>query len=176
MAWRDFLPFRRRSVNLPVHRSERDTTSLFTNFEREFQRLMDDFLSDLSSSWGLVPSTGRRWLTGFDSFIPDVDVRESDDAYHITMDLPGVKPEDIELRLEDRHLLIRGEKKEEHADESDSWQIRECRYGKFERAIPLPAAVNEDRIEAQLENGTLKIHLPKTEPDSKRGKRIEIRT
>lgn len=108
---------------------------------------------------------------------PAVDVRESPDAYVIEADMPGVKPEDLEVTLEGRTLVIRGrygaEREEEEGDASRGrWIVRERRSGTYARAITLPEGIDADNIKSTFENGELQLTLPKAQ--ERRARRIPI--
>lgn len=156
MKWSDLIPFRSRSTHVPVIREDYHPLS---RFEREFHRLMDEFFHDLHH--GFLWSPWDR-----ETFAPEMDLKETNDAFEVVLDVPGVKPEDIEVRLEKNTLVVRGKKSEEYQDKEGAWHIRECRYGAFERVIPLPSEIKEDGVEASFDRGTLKIHLPKATPSS----------
>ena len=99
-------------------------------------------------------------------WLPTVDVAETDDALLLTAEMPGLTEEDVEIELEGNVLTLRGEKKEEYEKEEEKGERRmriwERRYGKFARSFTVPNTVDAEKIEAEFENGILKIHLPKT--------------
>ncbi|MBB4369955.1 HSP20 family protein [Bradyrhizobium sp. cir1] len=106
---------------------------------------------------------------------PAVDVAESDKAYEITAELPGLDEKNIDVKLTDGGLTIRGEKKEETEEKKKDYYVSERRYGSFERYFALPDGVNTDKIEATFKNGVLKVVLPKTEEAQKPAKKIDVR-
>jgi HSP20 family protein len=91
------------------------------------------------------------------------DVSEDANALQITMELPGVLPEDVRLSLENNILTIRGEKRQELDENNERVHRFERVYGVFERTFALPSTVDPDRIEARFENGVLLIRIPKAE-------------
>jgi len=91
------------------------------------------------------------------------DVSEDDNALQITMELPGVRPEDVRLSLESNILTIRGEKRQELDENNERVHRFERVYGVFERTFALPNTVDPDRIEARFENGVLVVRIPKAE-------------
>lgn len=92
-----------------------------------------------------------------------LDISESDNAYKLSTEIPGVKPEDIHIRLEGDMLTIDGEFNDESSEERDGRTImKERRYGRFSRSVRLPQAVTESQIEATYDNGVLKLVLPKS--------------
>lgn len=122
-----------------------------------------------------------RWTRGlFPSFelaeemawTPLVDLVDTDGEYAVTAELPGVKPEDVEVDVEDNVLTIKGEKKEERKEETKTRRIYEREYGSFERSFTLPRSVDPDQVRAEFKSGVLTVHLPKREEAM--GRKIEI--
>lgn len=124
----------------------------FTRFEEEMENLMNRFF-------------GREMFedNGGAVYAPRVNVAETDDHYEVTVDLPGLKPEDLNLELKEGHLWITGEKKEEKEEQGKTYHRVERRYGQFRRVIPLTGAVKEAEIEAHFKDGVLTVTLPKAE-------------
>jgi HSP20 family protein len=109
--------------------------------------------------------------------MPRVDVSESENEYEVTAELPGIDEKDVELTLADNVLTIRGEKKveREEKDKDKNYYMSERSFGSFRRAVPLPAEVDEDRVEANFKNGVLTVHLPKSPQAQARTRRIEVK-
>lgn len=106
------------------------------------------------------------------SWHPAVDVHESNDAFTIEMELPGVKKEDVRLNYQEGTLSISGERKQENeTTERNSHRIERV-YGRFSRSFHFPTAVDGDRIQASFSDGVLKVEVPKAEEVKPR--RIEI--
>jgi HSP20 family protein len=136
----------------------RPTTDLFRPF-------LDNFFS---SDWG-----GR--MGGTDLLAaPYADVVETKDDIRVIAELAGMRPEDVEVSLENNVLTITGEKKEERQEgEKDRrWHLSERRYGRFSRTFVLPRDVEQDQIEARFDNGVLHVTIPKSEKAKQR--RIEV--
>lgn len=91
------------------------------------------------------------------------DVSEDENALQVTMELPGVDPDDVRLSLENNVLTIRGEKKQQFDENNERVHRFERVYGVFERTFVLPNSVDPDRIEARFENGVLVVRIPKAE-------------
>lgn len=106
-------------------------------------------------------------------FAPSVNTREGDYAYHVEVDLPGVKKKDIHVEVKDNRLLISGERKEKKETKKDNYQRVESSYGKFERSFTLPAGVDGENVKASCEDGVLEVTLPKVEK-AKTGKQIKV--
>lgn len=118
---------------------------------------------------------GPRFLTGFREEVinlPKVDVTEEEKAFRLTAELPGIKKEDIKLEVKDGILSISAEHAEEKTEERGEFRWRERRSGSFKRSFWLPENVNENLIEAKVEEGVLTVTLPKVEEVEPR--RIEI--
>jgi HSP20 family protein len=98
------------------------------------------------------------------TFIPKVNTREGEFAYHVDVDLPGVKKEDIKIDVKDNVLSISGERNfKEEVKEEDYYRV-ETRFGKFSRSFTLPENIDVENIDASAENGVLEVVIPKLEP------------
>lgn len=98
-----------------------------------------------------------------DHFAPVCEIVDEEKFYSVSLDIPGLKEEDLNIEVKDNHLHISGERKTEDLTEKKNILRSERRYGKFERVFSLPQNVNTDQIEARFENGVLSITLPKEE-------------
>ncbi|HEY1752576.1 MAG TPA: Hsp20/alpha crystallin family protein [Caulobacteraceae bacterium] len=107
--------------------------------------------------------------------LPPADMKETETAHVLAIELPGLSREDVDLAIDGDALIVSGHKAEESDDVSATYRMSERRYGRFERAFPLPPDVERGKIEAQFRDGLLKITLPKN-PDVARAKaRIDIK-
>lgn len=159
-------------TNLIPWRRERSTRSEVVEnpielFQRDMNRLFDEFFG---RSFGLAPMWGEE---GIFTFSPRVDVVETDKEIKVSAELPGMDENDIELRLDDNVLTIRGEKKQEKEEKDKNYYRAERVYGTFQRAIVLPAEVDADKAEALFKNGVLTVRFPKT--TESRAKKISIK-
>jgi HSP20 family protein len=107
------------------------------------------------------------------AWAPALDISERKDAYLVTVELPGVEAEDLEITMEDGLLTIQGERHFAHDSPEQQFHRVERRYGAFRRSITLPAQVQAEQIEATFENGVLQIVVPKME--EAKPKRIQVR-
>lgn len=106
--------------------------------------------------------------------MPTVNTRESENGYHVDVDLPGVKKEDIKVDLNKGILTISGERKtKEEINQEDYYKI-ETYFGKFSRSFTLPDSADIENIEAKSDNGVLEIFIPKLKDDVSK-KSIEIK-
>ncbi|AFL67755.1 Hsp20/alpha crystallin family protein [Sulfurospirillum barnesii] len=109
------------------------------------------------------------------AFKPSVSTREGEFAYHIEVDIPGVKKEDIHIDLKENQLIISGERSfKEERKENDYYKI-ESSYGKFQRSFALPENVDVENIEASSENGVLEVVLPKLKVEKAEVKKIQVK-
>jgi HSP20 family protein len=103
-----------------------------------------------------------------------IDVEENDTTYVVTTNLPGVKPADIEINLNDNVLTLTAETKEEHREDNKRMLIQERRYGKFSRSVRFPVLVNSENVEADYHDGVLTVSVPKAAEATAR--RITVKT
>jgi HSP20 family protein len=126
----------------------------------------------LARALGLHTQQGNAGTTTT-AWAPALDISERKDAYLVTVELPGVEAEDLEITLEDGLLTIQGERHFAHDSSEQQFHRVERRYGAFRRSITLPAQVRAEQIEASFDNGVLQILVPKMEEATP--KRIQIR-
>ena len=100
---------------------------------------------------------------GVNGWTPAVDVRETDKELRLDVEIPGIKPEEVELTAENGVLMVRGEKRAERkeGDEDSRFHINERSYGSFMRSFQLPQGLDESKIEADYNDGILSIRIPK---------------
>jgi HSP20 family protein len=104
---------------------------------------------------------------------PALDISERKDAYVVTVEVPGVKADDLDITLEDGLLTIRGERRFTQETSEQQFHRVERRYGSFRRSITLPSQVQADQIEASFEDGLLEVVVPKAE--EAKPKKISVR-
>lgn len=133
----------------------------------QLNRLFDDAFRGWSLTNGQeAPLTG--------AWIPPVDVMEDKDQVLINAELPGVKPEDVRISMENNLLTIRGEKHQNAEQTSERVHRYERSYGVFERAFTVPSTVDAERISARYEHGVLTVTLPKAEKAKARQISIQV--
>jgi HSP20 family protein len=151
----------------------------FETLRREIDRIFDSFHLGVRDF-----PFGRRafeldlpWSreAGF-AVAPAVDVAEKDKEYEITAELPGMDEKDIEVKLANNTLTVKGEKKEEKEEREKDYYVSERRYGSFVRSFQLPVGVDAGKIEATFAKGVLTVKLPKTAEAQKSEKTISIKT
>lgn len=131
----------------------------------QYRSAMERLLAD----WPFMAADG-----GLTEMAPPIDIRETDDSYVVELDIPGVKPEDIEVLVDGRTLTVRGRFSEESQRNQGNYLMRERRRGEFMRAVALPGMVDVDQVASRTENGELIITMPKSPQD--RARRIEIKS
>lgn len=146
----------------------------FESLRREVDRLFDDFdgglwrfpsrrLFDAETMW-------RRSATS-----PAVDIVEREKDFQIAAELPGMEEKDVELKVANGVMTIKGEKKEEKEEKKKDYYLSERRYGAFQRAFSLPEGVDADKIEASFKKGVLTVTLPKKPDAIKPERKIEVK-
>jgi len=123
-----------------------------TNFEDQFNRL-----------WRGVADGKRQ-----ESWLPAVDVFDTKEAVVLKAELAGMKPDDIQIEVEDNVLTIKGERRFEEKVEQDRYYRVERRFGSFQRSLALPQGVKADDIQASYEDGILEVRVPKAEEEQPR--------
>jgi HSP20 family protein len=98
------------------------------------------------------------------TIVPVLDVKEDQDTLVVTAELPGVDRENVQIRVQDNILELRGHKSEETKKDEDNFHMIERSYGSFARRLVLPTEVDSDQAEASMERGVLTLRLPKAEP------------
>ena len=111
----------------------------------------------------------------FTTFTPSINTREGKFAYHIDVDLPGVKKEDISVKIENNVLTLKGERKTKEEVKKEDYYKRESSFGSFTRSFTLPDNVDSENIQAENKDGVLEITLPKKEGKNKSAKEIKVK-
>jgi HSP20 family protein len=126
-------------------------------------RLFEDAVTRLMSE----PRANRPWS-------PSVDIFETEDALKLKADLPDVKTEDIDVRVEDRTLTLRGQRKFEKDDSARGYHRIERGYGEFVRSFAVPSTVDTEHVQADYKNGVLTVTLPKKEAAKPRQVKVVV--
>lgn len=124
----------------------------FQNLEHEMNRLFRRQLSGASRPEEALTAS---------QFSPPVDVYEDDKKLSLKMDVPGIDAKDLDIRLDGNLLTISGERKFEAEEKKENFRRVEREYGSFSRSFTLPASADRDKINANFENGTLRIDIAK---------------
>jgi HSP20 family protein len=135
-------------------------------------RRLNSVLDEAFNSWPFQ-SEENGALTS--AWLPACDVFEDRDAVKIVAEVPGVRPEEIKLSIENNLLTIRGEKKQQAEEKSERVHRYERSYGTFERTFALPTTVDPEKIDASSANGILTVTIPKAERARPREIPVKVR-
>ncbi|MDR3504753.1 MAG: Hsp20/alpha crystallin family protein [Acidocella sp.] len=136
------------------------------SFRNELDRVFEQFGQSISP-----------WLGRENVKLPSVDITEDDKAFTVTAELPGLTAEDVDVSLEGRTLVIKGEKQQETKTEEKNYHLTERTYGAFQRSFYMPDGVDADAINAAVAKGVLTVTLPKLPAAAvDKAKKIEVKT
>jgi HSP20 family protein len=138
------------------------SNKLTTSFSRALKPLRDPFTSlqhEFEDLFGRLQSN----FNGGELMMPSMDLSETDSEFQVRVDIPGFKPEQIEIEVVNNSLKIKGEMKEENEEKDRTFHRVERNSGSFSRMITLPAPVMEDKVLAECQDGILTVTLPKVE-------------
>ena len=153
-----------RNLPTPFRFIEDPSWAPFGLLQREMSRLFDDASRN---------GEGQGARSGL--IAPRLDVRETDKEFRVSVELPGVAEEDIEVDVDDDLLTVRAEKKEEREIDRADQHVTERRFGVFQRSIRLPQSVDAQTVKATLDNGVLQIAIPKSERQTSK-RRVPVTT
>jgi HSP20 family protein len=124
------------------------------DFRRELDRVFDDFwtMPSMSSALDTTPS----WA-------PVADIDEDIDHFMLSLEVPGMKKDELKIEVQGEHIVISGERRHEEKKERKGSLYSERRFGHFQRAFAIPSNVDPSKIEAQYQDGVLKVYVPKAE-------------
>jgi HSP20 family protein len=151
----------------------------FENLRREVDRLFEDFAGDIwrspfgRSFFDIGPALRASSTVGM---MPAVDVTETDKAYEILAELPGMDEKNVEVKVADGVLTIKGEKQEEKEEKKKDYYLSERNFGSFQRTFQVPSGVDLDNIEANFKKGVLTVTLPKSAEAQKAEKKITVKS
>jgi HSP20 family protein len=149
----------------------------FESLRREVDRLFEDFTVnpfrlplrrpafDIEPFW-----QPESWVAA-----PAIDFVERDNAFEVTAELPGLDEKNIEVKLSNGVLTIKGQKEEDKVEKKEDFHLRERRFGSFVRSIRVPETVDADKVEASFKKGVLAVTLPKRPEAQKPVKKIEVK-
>lgn len=144
-------------------------------FAEEMERLFEDFGMRMPGFVGRGRELLRR-ETGLipAEWSPRVDIRERNGQLVVHADLPGLSKDDVHVEVTEDTITIRGERKQEKAEQREGYSYSECSYGSFYRALPLPEGVDASKATAEFRNGVLEITMPSPRRQEAQPRRIEI--
>lgn len=146
------------------------------SLRHEIDRLFDEFgaglwRQPLSRRMHALLPAGADW-----ALRPATEFVECDGEYRLTAELPGMTAEDIDIKLSDGTITVRGEKSEEKKEEKEDYLVSERRYGEFQRTLSLPSGIDADAVKAEFANGILTVTLPKTPEAKQKERKVEVKT
>jgi HSP20 family protein len=135
------------------------------SLQQEMNRLFSSFFDTPAPGAG-NGETLRRW-------VPAMDLVETDDAFVLKADLPGLDENDVKLEVEDNVLTVAGERKAEHEEKREGYYRVERAYGAFRRSLTLPEGVDPEAVTAGFSKGVLSVRIPK--PEDRKPRRVSIK-
>jgi HSP20 family protein len=108
------------------------------------------------------------------SLMPTVEMEDMTDAISLKLEIPGMEAKDLDIQVTDTSVSVSGERKSESKTEEKGMVRSEFRYGKFERVIPLPAHIQNDKVRAEYQSGVLKMTLPKAEGEKRKVVQVKL--
>jgi HSP20 family protein len=142
----------------------------------QIDRMMADFdWPDLRPAWQRRPFPAARPWPDSAATWPPVDLVERNGGYELQAELPGLTEDQIEVKLANGMVTIKGEKSSERVEDEEDYHLRERSYGSFQRSFRVPENVDIDRIQAQFDKGVLKVTLPKSAAAIEKERKIEVK-
>jgi HSP20 family protein len=137
------------------------TPRVFDRFRREMDQLMEQFFSEEDGGEGMQ------------LFSPHTNIAETENEYEVTVDLPGMKPDEFNVELKENQLWITGRRNREKEEKGKTFHRIERQYGEFRRAIPFPEAVDSEKVDAEYKDGILRVKVAKDR--ASKPKKIEVK-
>ena len=134
--------------------------------------LMTDLQQDLNRLFHRSLKKDNGWARTFE---PEIDVIEEKDSFLVKADLPGIKKEELDIKVEGKFLTVKAERKEEKETKEKNYYASERFYGTFTRTIELPTDVKADQVKASYKDGVLEMTLPKTENAKAKQVTVEVK-
>lgn len=132
------------------------------SLQREMNQLFDTLVPTANEDAGRV------------SFIPAAEIQETPEAVHLKVEIPGLEAKDLDVQVTAEAVSISGERRSETRTEEKGVTRSEFRYGKFRRVVPLPARVQNDKVEAEYKDGILTLNLPKVEAEKNKVVKVNV--
>ena len=144
--------------------NERLNHNPIEEMQREMTRMMESFFQSTTNPDNNMKPT----------FVPRVDVSETNNEYHVHAELPGMTKENVDIQLSNNNLVIKGHKENQTEVNDKNYHRMERSYGTFQRTIPFTSEINPEGVKATFKNGVLEIDLAKTEETIKNTRKINI--
>jgi HSP20 family protein len=164
MAESTKLSVRNEKASVPAPQTWRP----FESLRRQVDRVFDEF------NGGFWHAPFRQIEAAFGK-MPAVDFTEIDKAYEVTAELPGMDEKNIEVKLVNHTLTIKGEKRDEKEETKKDYYMHERSFGSFQRTFAVPEGIDTDKVEASFRKGVLTVTLPKNAEAEKAEKKITVK-
>jgi len=148
-------------------------------FAAPFSAPLGDFADMTARTQQLLEDAfGKDFAAPVEGWMPAVNVAETKDEFVVTAELPGMKAENVAVDFTDGMLTIRGEKVDEHVEKDDdrTYYMWERRFGTFQRTLPFPGGIADQKIAGEFKDGVLTVHVPKAEEAKPKRQTIPIAT
>ena len=165
----DLIPWRRKKQDIAARQNEAVALSAL---QSDIDRAFEEFWRGVSLPFSSVGRVG--FLRELDK-TPRVDVRENKQGIEVSVDLPGLDESDVDVRVANDILIIEAEKAVEREEEDNDFVLRERRYGRVSRALPLPDGLDLDAVKATFKKGLLKVFIPRLPGAEASVKRIQVK-
>jgi HSP20 family protein len=132
---------------------------------------LQDVVRDMLATWPF----GEREALSIADWTPSCNVSETNEEYRIEAELPGVKQQDVEVKVEDRVVTLRGERREEKEEKGKKFHRVESSYGSFMRSFTLPEDADEEQVSAEFKDGLLKVRIRRTVPKESKARTIAVK-
>lgn len=174
---KDEIEVKRAPARQPVHATHAaHDWEPIRALRHQIDRLVSEFeWPDFRHAWPVRSGVALPAWTGLGGSVPPVDLVEHNGGYELQAELPGMTKDQIEVRLADGVMTIKGEKSAERIEDDEGYHLRERSFGAFQRSFRLPAGIEADKVEARFENGLLKISLPKSASAIENERKVEIK-
>lgn len=137
------------------------------SMQREMNRLFEQMMM-------LPGDGGRDIMAAGTTFVPPAEMHETQDRITLKMEIPGIEAKDLDVNVTAEAVAIAGERKSEIKNEERGMHRSEFRYGRFQRIIPLPARIQNDKVQAEFKNGVLCLTMPKAEEEKNKVVKINL--
>jgi HSP20 family protein len=135
---------------------------------------MDYLQRDMNRLFDRLATTATNGDLDRAAFVPPAEIQEESDAIHLKLEVPGMTAEDLDIQVSAEAVSISGERKEETKTEEKGMTRTEFRYGRFQRVIPLPVRVQNTNVQANYQDGILKLTLPKAEEEKNKVVKVNL--
>ncbi len=164
-----------------ISRKNRDTERREMMARRPFDELFDNFRQEIEDAF-FTPFTNPmrsfgipRSMDLIETRIPLCDIIDKGDKYSISLEVPGIQKEQIEVKATEEYITVSGIEENKNVKEEENYVLKERAYRSFSRRIPFPENIIPAKVDATVENGILKIEVPKQKPTSIEETKIKIK-